>query len=427
MALLERDLAAPPAPEARRGPPRALLLAAAALALLAVVRAVTDSDQLTSSGTFSAALRLAVPVLLAALGAMWAERAGIVNIGLEGMMILGTWFGAWAGVEFGPWPGVAFGILGGALGGLLHAVATVTFGIDHVVSGVAINILAAGVARFLSVIAFTGRGGGATQSPQVQGTVGKVTLPFLAGGELFGWRTPDLFGWLEAKGWVVVSDLAALGKGLTANLSWLTVLSFALVLLSFLVLWRTAFGLRLRSVGEHPVAAESLGVRVYTMKYVGVVVSGGLAGLGGAYLVLEAARIYREGQTGGRGFIGLAAVIFGNWRPGGVAAAAGIFGYANALELRSAVAVHGLLLFAAIGFAAGSVSLFVRRRRPIGGAILLGLAGLVFWWWGVTDKVPREFIFSLPYVTTLLVLSLASQRLRPPAAEGRPYRKGQAQ
>ena len=119
-------------------------------AVLAFVRAVTGANDLTSSGTFGAALRLAVPIGLAALGGLYAERAGVVNIGLEGMMILGTWFGAWAGWQWGPWAGVVAGIIGGALGGGLHALATVTFGVDHIVSGVAINILGLGITRYLA-------------------------------------------------------------------------------------------------------------------------------------------------------------------------------------------------------------------------------------------------------------------------------------
>jgi simple sugar transport system permease protein len=161
------------------------------------------------------------------------------------------------------------------------------------------------------------------------------------------------------------------------------------------------------------------------MKYVGVIISGALAGMGGAYLVLEAARIYREGQTAGRGFIGLAALIFGNWRPGGVAAAAGIFGYADSLHLRSETAAHGLLLFVAIALGGGALWLFA-RRRPRAAALIAVVGGLTLFWFLSTDTVPREFVFFLPHITTLLVLSLASQRLRPPAADGRPYRRGQA-
>jgi simple sugar transport system permease protein len=438
MGLAQREVvAAAPAPGRPVSRARqALAIALLALGLLAVVRAITGANELTSSGTFGAALRLAIPILLAGLGAVYAERAGVVNIGLEGMMILGTWFGAWAGFEFGPWQGVVVGILGGGLGGLLHAVATVSFGIDHIVSGVAINILAAGAARFLSVVAFTGRGGGATQSPRVTGGAGRITLPFIGGGELFGWQTPDLFGALERQRWVFVSDVAAVFKGVSTGLSWLTILALVLVVLSFYVLWRTSFGLRLRSVGEHPLAAESLGVAVYRMKYIGVIISGAMAGLGGAYLVLEQARIYREGQTGGRGFIGLAAMIFGNWRPGGVASAAGIFGYADSLHLRSERAAHGLLLFVAIGLAAWAVWRIVRaarsggerpsRRSVVTSVGMIVLAGLVLWWFLATDTVPREFVFFLPHITTLLVLSLASQRLRPPAADGVPYRRGQS-
>ncbi|GIU98606.1 MAG: ABC transporter permease [Actinomycetota bacterium] len=408
----------------RLDPRRILLLAGALLVGMSVVRVVTGANDLTSSGTFGAALRLAVPILLAGLGGLYAERTGVVNIGLEGMMILGTWFGAWAGVEYGPWWGVVLGILGGAIGALIHAVASVTFGVNQIVSGVAINIIAAGVARFLSVIAFTGQGGGATQSPQVPSTLPRFTMPFLAGGGLFGWETPDALGWLERRHWFLVGDLAGLLGGLTRNLSVLTVLTVALVPLTFLFLWRTRLGLRMRSAGENPWAAESLGVRVYTMKYLGVVISGALAGLAGAFLVFEAAGIYREGQTGGRGFIGLAAMIFGNWRPTGVATAAGLFGYADALNLRSNAAVHALLLFAGAALVALG-AWYAWRRRPLGAGIGLVVGVLVLAWYASTDTVPREFIFITPYVATLLVLTVASQRLRPPAADGLPYRRGQ--
>jgi simple sugar transport system permease protein len=249
-----------------------------------------------------------------------------------------------------------------------------------------------------------------------------MSLPFLAGG--FG--TPDPLGWLEKRHWFLISDVSALLRGLTHDLSWFTVACVLLVPLTFFVLWRTAFGLRLRSVGEHPLAAESLGVPVYTMKYIGVVISGMLAGLGGAYLVIEQASIYREGQTAGRGFIGLAALIFGNWRPGGVAAGAGIFGYASALQLRSTPAVHALLLFVALGLTLAFVR-FVLRRREIPAVIAAVLAAAFFLWWKTSDAVPREFVSFTPHIVTLLVLALATQRLRPPAADGRPYRKGQAQ
>jgi ABC-type uncharacterized transport system permease subunit len=413
---------APEAAPAPRPVSRTLLLTVGAIAVLSLVRVIADADDLTSVGTFASALRGTVPILLAGLGGLFAERCGVVNIGLEGMMILGTWFGAYGATEWGAWEGVAFAVVGGALGGLLHAVATVTFGVDHVVSGVAINILGAGVARYLSVIAWVGKGtgGGATQSPTISDKIGDVDLPLLAGG--FG--TPDVLGRIASWRWFVVSDVAAVLRALTGGLSQLTVLALLLVPASAFFLWRTRTGLRLRSAGENPHAAESLGVDVYRMKYIGVVVSGAFAGLAGAFLVIESTNIYREGQTGGRGFIGLASVIFGNWRPTGVAAGAGLFGFADALGQRDEGAVHALLL--AIALAVGAIALVqLYRRRAVAGAAFAAVAIGFAWWYLASDEVPREFLRVTPHVVTLLVLAFATQRLRPPAADGLRYRKGE--
>ena len=283
---------------------KGLILAGTVFVLLAVVRWITDNPDLTSSGTFGTTLRLAVPIGLAALGGLYAERSGIINIGLEGMMILGSWFGAWGAWQYGPWWGVAIGVAGGAAAGLLHATATVTFGVDHIISGVAIITLAGGIARYLSVEVYDGvPGGGATQSPRVEG-VGELDVPIVAGGDLFGWQSPDVLGWIEDKSWIFVSDLAGLARGFTNNLSYLTLIALLLVPFTWWLLWRTVFGLRLRSCGENPTGADSLGVPVYRMRYAAVTISGGLAGLAGAFLAIEAAGIYRQGQTGGRGFIG---------------------------------------------------------------------------------------------------------------------------
>jgi simple sugar transport system permease protein len=206
-----------------------------------------------------------------------------------------------------------------------------------------------------------------------------------------------------------------------------TLLALVLVPISFFVLWRTAFGLRLRACGERPVAAESLGVNVYYYKYVAVLISGALAGLGGAFLSIVAAGIYREGQTGGRGFIGLAAMIFGNWRPGGLAGGALLFGYTDALQLRQGgTSVHALLLVVAMLLAAVAVFQLVRQRRNRAALISGAFAVAVFAVFSVTDTVAEQFTSFTPHLTTLLVLSLASQRLRMPAADGLPYRKGQA-
>ena len=398
----------------------AAILSVGMVLLLSAIRVGTNTGNLTSSGTFGAALRLAVPIGLAALGALYAERAGIINIGIEGMMVLGTWFGAWAGYQWGPWWGIGAGIAAGAAGGLLHAVATVSFGVDHIISGVAINILAPPLARYLSVVTYVGtEGGGVTQSPRVDGSISQVSLPLLSGG----FDGPDALGALEKKGWFLVSDVAGVLRGLTADVSLLVIVAVLLVPLTWWLLWRTAFGLRLRSVGEHPVAAESLGVNVYLYKYIAVVVSGGLAGIGGGFLALVAASGFNTGQTGGRGFIGLAAMIFGNWRPGGLLAGALTFGYTDSLRLRNADAVHALLLLLAIGLLAFAAWRAVHGTWRSGAGI--GVVGaLLLVWYVSTDTVPRDFTSMTPYVTTLLVLALGAQRLRMPAADGQQYRRG---
>ncbi|MEU0483677.1 ABC transporter permease [Streptosporangium sp. NPDC006013] len=394
-----------------------LLALGALLLLLSFARAVTGAVDLTSAGAINASVALAIPIGLAGLGGLWAERAGVVNIGLEGMMILGTWCGAWGALQFGnPWAGVVAGAIGGALGGLLHAIATVTFGVDHIISGVAINILGLGVTQFLSKVTFAEMpGGGDSQSPPVP-KPGVVSVPWIG----------DPLRTLEAKQWFLLSDVAGILRGLTTNVSLLTILAILLVPLTYYVLWRTAFGLRLRSCGESPVAAESLGVNVYTYKYIAVLVSGALAGLGGAFLAQVAASAYREGQTGGRGFIGLAAMIFGNWRPGGLAGGAVLFGYTDALQLRrGGESVHALLLVVAVLIVAVAVYQLVRQNRTRA-ALITGVAAVaVFVVFALTDTVPSEFTSVTPHITTLLVLSLAAQRLRPPAANGAPYRRGQ--
>ncbi len=379
---------------------------------------------LVSVGTAESTLRRAVPILLAGLGGIWAERAGVVNIGLEGMMVLGTWFGAWGALEFGPWWGIAIGVAGGAAGGLLHAVATVGFGVDHIVSGVAVNIVAPALARFLSGEVFSGRsGGGITQSPRVE-SVGHFDLPFLSGGEFLGWRTPDLLGWTVDQDWLLVSDLAAVLSGITSSLSWATLLALTLVPVSVFVLWRTPFGLQIRASGEHPVAADSLGVSVYKMKFTAVVVSGALAGFGGAFIAIEQTGVYREGQVQGRGFIGLATVIFGNWQPVGAFLGSLLFGFADALQLRDRTAVHALLLLAGVALAGLALRALLKHRH--GSAVLLASSSAaVLWWYAVTDEVAGELPPITPHVVTLLVLVFATNRLRMPAANGLRYRRGQ--
>ncbi|WP_104525725.1 ABC transporter permease [Blastococcus atacamensis] len=386
--------------------------------LVSAVRVISGEQALTSSSTFAAALLLAVPIGLAALGGLFSERAGVVNIGLEGMMILGTWGAGWAGYQWGWAAALIGGAVFGAVGGLLHAVATVTFGVDHVVSGVAINILAEGVVRFLSELLYAGTasGGGVTQSPSLSSRPPSFSLPVLSSG-------PDLLGDLEGQQWFLLSDFAGLLRGLTSGVGVLTVLAVLLVPATYLLLWRTAFGLRLRSCGENPAAADSLGVPVTRLKYIAVIISGALAGLGGVFLVFVA-NIYREGQTGGRGFIGLAALIFGNWRPGGLAAGAGLFGFADGLQLRSRGAVVALLLLLALLLAV--VAVLQARRGKLLQAVLAGaFAVLSLIGFLTTDELPEGIVSFTPHLITLLVLSLASQRLRMPKADGLVYRRGE--
>ncbi|WP_326652140.1 MULTISPECIES: ABC transporter permease [unclassified Streptomyces] len=399
--------------------PVILLIVAGSLIALSAVRAITGAQDLTSAGQISAALSMAVPIGLAGLGGLWAERAGVVNIGLEGMMILGTFFGAWAGWQTNPWIGVLAGVLGGMAGGLLHAVATVTFGVDHIISGIAINILAVGFTTYFAKLWFNSgeaaaKGGSPKQSPPAE-EIPSVTVPGLS----------DWLVSIEKHHWFFVSDLAGILGGLVSNLSLLTILAVVLFFATFLVLWKTSFGLRLRSCGENPIASESLGVNVYKYKYIAVIVSGGMAGLGGAFLSLVTSHIYNEGQTGGRGYIGLAAMIFGNWRPGGLAMGAGLFGFADALQLRAGgQSVHALLLLLAVLLA--GLALWKLYRKAYLTAVISAViaAGVLVWYLG-TDTVPTEFVSATPYVVTLLVLSISAQRLRMPKADGMRYRKGQ--
>lgn len=386
---------------------------------LAVTRAVSGQQVLTNSGTAAALLALALPVGLAGLGGLVSERAGVVNIGLEGMMILGTWFAGFAGYQWGPWGALAGALVGGAIGGLLHAIATVTFGVDHIISGVAINLLAVGAVRFLSEIGYKGvSGGGPTQSPPIKGDIPTFDVPVLAGG-------PDLLGKLENTHIVVLSDVAGLLRGLMLGVSPFEILAVIMFPLVAFVLWRTAFGLRLRSAGENPWAAESLGVNVIRAKFIAVILSGALAGLGGLMLVLFSG-IYKEGQTGGRGFIGLAAMIFGNWRPGGLASGALLFGYADAVRLRSQDSLAVLALFLCAAIVLFGVGLWwLRKGRRLGGAILIGTAVAFALGYVGLDSLPNEVTITTPYIVTLAVLIVSSQSLRMPKADGAIYRRGE--
>ncbi len=386
---------------------RGLLAAGVVFLGLSVTRVITGADDLTSGATFIATIATASPILFAALGGLYSERAGIANIGLEGMMIMGTWFAGFAGWHWGPWAALVGGAFGGMLFGLLHAVATVTFGVDQIVSGVAINLTALGVVRFLSSEVFVGAGdngeGTITNSPAVDGRMGTFTMPVLS----------DFLEWVDEKRWFFVSDVAGALRAFVDNVSWATMIALLLIPFTIYLLWHTAFGLRLRSAGEKPSAAESLGVGVYRVKYIAVAISGALAGLGGAWLVVDV-RKYAENQVSGRGYIGLAALIFGNWQPIGVGLGAALFAYG--ISLQQAVGtkpIKALYLFLAGTFLVMALVMVLRQqsKRAAAGLAVAGAGLLSFYL--TTDVVNNQLVYITPYVIVLVVITFASETLAP--------------
>jgi len=241
------------------------------------------------------ALRMSVPLTFASLGGVFSERGGVVNIALEGIMLVGA-FGAVVGTYFtnNPWIGLLTAMSFGFLIALIHAVVSITFRINQIISGTALNIMSAGLTTFLSRLIFKAAG----SSPHIEGMV--------------QWRFP----------------------GTNWQISPLIVIMFTVIIVSQIVIFRTRYGLRLRACGENPYAADSLGVNVIRMRYSGVLISGVLGGLGGAFLSLEHARVFVEGMTTGRGFIALAGMIFGRWTPLGSFSACFLFGLAEALRMR---------------------------------------------------------------------------------------------
>jgi simple sugar transport system permease protein len=284
---------------------------------------------------------------------------------------------------------------------------------------VALNLIATGLTIFLAEAFFAdldsqfGHGGAqqltGIQKPPV------ITIPGVADGAAN----------LADKHWFAISDVAALVAALTHSISIVTLIVFALVVGTAWVLWRTTFGLRLRSCGENPDAAESLGVNVILHKYVAVLISGGFAGLGGGYLAMVSSPGFHTNQSNGRGFIGLAAMIFGNWRPGGALLGSSLFGYTDSLRLRDPATIHAMLLLVGFWLVVFGAWRIWRAKRTQG--IVLAVFGALFLlWYALTNEVPRDFTSMTPYVATMLVLAFASQRLRMPKADGKIYRKGSA-
>jgi len=317
-------------------------------------------------GDLGAAIQIAFTyftiLYLTGLGGLFSERSGIVNIGLEGLMIIGTVTGAYGAILFtntmgipapwGPLLGLLFGGLCGAAFASIHALATVTFRVDHIVSGVVVNLVAVGLARFLSSLFF----GQATQSDPGGPHLAPVSIPLLSS-----------LPW-------------GLGRAFS-QLSPLVIFAALLVFPVSFALFRTRWGLRLRSAGENPEATRSLGVAVAPIRWQGVLLSGAFAGLSGAFLSVEVAGNWREGQTLGLGFIALAALILSNWNPVRLLGAAFLFGFAEAIPLRF-------------------------QDAPL------------------IRLLPEQFIRMIPYVVTIVVLAGFVGRVRPPAAAGKAYEGG---
>ena len=306
-------------------------------------RANTDNlDQVVVwSALLSATLIWATPLTFAAIGGMFCERSGVVNIGLEGMMLAGAFFGALGADKFGNWwMGIVSAAIAGGAFAAIHAFMAIHLRADQIVSGTAINFLALGVTGYFFIDIY-GENGTPGDLPRIP----DVNVDFLG----------SVFGHLNLMIWV----------------------SFVLLIVAHITLFRTPIGLRIRSVGEHPRAADTVGISVYATRYAAVILSGILAALGGAYLSIGYLGSFSENMTAGRGFIALAAVIFGNWRPFGAFAAALLFG--------------------------GSTALSFRLAQPWGNASVLFQA--------------------LPYVLTLIAVTGVIGRAIPPASAGRPYVK----
>jgi ABC-type uncharacterized transport system permease subunit len=314
------------------------------------------SDILTPE-LFASAVRLATPIALAAVGASICERSGVVNIAMEGLMLIAAFAGTVAALFTGSvWLGVFAAVLAAVAFAGLHALASINLRADQVVSGTAINLLALGVSGFLMETIFGHPG----TTDSVQPVPPLLNLP-TGGTGLLG----TVWHWIDV---VFLSYTPLVYAGI-----------FSAIFFTW-ALYRTRWGLRLRALGEHPRAAATVGVSVYKGRWVAVLISGVMGGLAGANLSLEQIGGFTEGMTNGRGFIALAAMIFGRWIPGGAYLASLLFGFADALQLK-------LQLFSNV------------------------------------IKIPPQFFLMLPYVLTVIVLAGVMGRAVAPAADGKPYKE----
>jgi len=302
---------------------------------------------LNLAGLLSATLIKSVPLTIGAMSGVLCERSGVVNIAIEGMMLMSAMVGTLVGSLTNLWIGLICAVLAGGLMGLLHAWLSVTYKTDQIVSGTVINIFALGMTSFLSA-KFLQR----YQELNDPGIFQPMAIPLLSRIPLIG---PLLFN----------NNLFVYGM-------------FILLILLHFGLFYTRWGLRLRSVGEHPKAADTLGIDVFRTRYMAVIMGGLMAGFAGAYFTLGSVGRFDEGLTAGRGFIALAAMIFGNWMPFGGFGAGLLFGFADALAARAAI---------------------------------LGI------------PIPSEFLLMTPYIATMIVLAGVVGRGQMPAADGQPYEK----
>jgi general nucleoside transport system permease protein len=323
--------------------------------LFAMQAAVGNLEVVITWSTLTAAtLRFATPLIFAAIGGLFSERAGVVNIGLEGMMLMGAFFGFYgADVTDSWWLGILIGMGAGAALAFVHAVFSIHLRADQIVSGTAINFLALGLTGYLFI--------------DLYGTEGTKEVPAVPDVHL------DFLGRIPPEG---LGNFLERAFGQLNLMIWLALLT---VVLAYIVIFRTTLGLRIRSVGEHPRAADTVGISVYGVRYLAVTISGALAALGGVYLSIGFVHSFTENMTAGRGFIALAALIFGKWRPFGVLGAALLFGFASAVAPR----LENVESWATYG------TLFQ----------------------------------TLPYVLTLIAVAGLIGRSIPPAAIGRPYEK----
>ncbi len=318
---------------------------------MAILAGLSGVDKLESvvvwSALFAAMLRFATPLMFASLGGLFSERSGVVNIGLEGMMLTGAFFAILGADKTGSWLlGLLIGVLAGAVLASVHAFFAIQLRADQIVGGTAINFLALGITGYLFIDIY-GTEGTPTDTPSIP----SVHLAFLEDVPFFG----EIFG----------------------NLNLMIWLALLTVLVTWVVMFRTPIGLRIRSCGEHPRAADTVGINVYLVRYTAVIVSGALAAAGGAYLSIGFVNSFNENMTAGRGFIALAALIFGNWRPFTAAAACLLFGFSSALA----------------------------QRLP------------------EYSQAASVLFQALPYVLTLIAVAGVVGRSIPPASVGRPYKK----